>query len=130
MIVLAAANNAAAEPNAGWGKLCGLLVAVGLFWLFTTVYGRWQAAKDEALSPSGETAALEGAKSQVTGPGDTDLTPAGEGSPTGDDDLDGFVSARVGKAQTKKIVNDAQGRFRVSRSTVMRAIRRARGGQS
>lgn len=124
MIAVLAAT--AAEPDAGWGKLLGLLAGGLVFWLITAAAERWQ----KPLPPTDDPVALGGAKPQVTGPAGTDLAPVGEGSPAGDGDLDRYVMGQVGKTRTMQIVNDVQRRFKVSRRTALRAVGRARGGQS
>lgn len=124
MTILAA--TAAAEPNAGWGKLLGLLTAIALFTLGTTVHKRWLAVKDEPLSPPGEGVALDGVKPQVGAGSDPVLTPSKSVATREEPDLDEFVRRNVGRMRRADIIRTAKARFRRSESTVKRAIRRAK----
>lgn len=128
--MIAVLATAATEPNAGWGKLVALLVTAGVFWAGATIHQRYLAVKDQPLSPAGDGVALEGVKSQASTPADPNVTPSEKGSPAGAADLDGFVAQHVGSARPTEIIREARRKFGKSESTVKRAIRRARGGQS
>lgn len=113
------------------GNFLGLLAAILLAWAGYSIHQRWMRLQDEEpLSPASEPAALQGVKPQATAGTDTNLTP----SPTTEtavDELERFVEQSVGnKARTKEIVLAAKSRFGVSRSTVMRAMKRAKGSDS
>ncbi len=118
-IVLAAA----AEPQAGWGKLIALIAAAVAFWAFTEGHKRWREAR-QAPSPTGDGDKQVGAKPQVKVIGGTNGTSSRKGS----QELAVFVGERVGKARTTDIVAQAQRRFRVSRRTALRAVARAKSG--
>lgn len=132
MTVLAAASTAVTqEPNRGWGNLVGLLAAVAVFWVGKSIYERFLQTKDgDPASPLGEGIPLEGVKSQVTGPADPKLTPGGVVAVKAEPDLDSYVKENAGKMRTKDLKRTAAAKFKISESTIKRALRRVRDGKS
>jgi hypothetical protein len=123
-IILAAA---AADPQYGWGKLVALLVAVALFWLGSQAHQRWLSTRPDH-SPTGQPEVSSGVKPQINSGSDTTSDTTPRGAVAVRKPLDEFVAQQVGKRPTSEIVREAQRRFRASKSTVLRTIKKVSGG--
>lgn len=104
---------AAAEPNAGWGKLTALVVTGGAFWVGTSIYKRVKGID-------------VGVKTQVSAGSDPSCEPSRGGAPVKAPGLDEMVRAQLGSRSSSQIIRTAQDRFKVSRSTAKRALRRVK----
>jgi len=133
-VVLAAS---AAEPQTGWGNPVALTIAALGFWGFTHAYRRWKKINADPPCPADTVPALGGVNPQVSDTSDTNGKGLEKGPRKGPlpvpapaaaaaKPLDKFVAARAGKARTSAIVAAAGKRFGASKSTVMRALRKAR----
>lgn len=144
---------ATAEASRGWGGPAAPAVAVAVFWMGCGIYRRWKEWLAPP-SPTAKEDESPGVKAQVNEVPDTDDTDddpdhgvvqhgayaidysdgrnrvkvrvrkTGEHQQSGD--LDGWVKSQLGRMCTSEIVREAGTHWRVSKSTVMRAIRRAR----
>lgn len=123
LTVIAAAP--ADEPNTGWGKVLALVVAGGLFWLATEAYKRWQATSSGDFSPPVAEINSAGTKPQITA---GSVTAGSKGGPKSGKEaaVVAFIAEQGPRRATSLIVREAEKRFRVSRTTVMRALRKAR----
>lgn len=143
---------AAAEPPTGLAHLIALAVAGGIFYLVTVVVGRFKVDNSSPTPQVSDTG--QGDTSQLSEVSDTDDTSDtrvvryGDGvyaisyddgrnhtavkvhrgqRPPVRGELDRWVGLQLAAQQrTEDIVAGAQRAWRVSRSTVMRALRRAR----
>lgn len=128
--------SAAAEPQAGWGKLVALVGTALAFWAFTAAYKRYQEVRKAAsANPSRATPSVTPStpKPQLTG------TPAsnqgGPGVATAvvvrpatrqPRPIDEFVAQRLNKMPTSQIVREAKQVLKISDSTAWAAISQAR----
>jgi hypothetical protein len=125
-IVLAATS---ADPQYGWGKLVALFIAVAVFWALTQAHKRWVATREDPSPTPALDSGVTGVKPQVTAGSDTtsDTTPKGVVAVRSP--LDDFVAQQLDKRPTMDVVREAKRRYGKSQATVMRAIRKARGGR-
>lgn len=115
----------AAEPDAGWGKVSALIVAGLVAWGVTSAHQRWTADK-KGLPSSPSAPTPSGVNPQVSAGSDPTSDPGRKGGAEGAGDLDVFVSGALTRARTNQVIRAAAARFKVSESTVKRAIRRVR----
>lgn len=118
----------AAEPNAGWGGPIALLITGAVFWAGTVIHGRWLASKNP--SPTDSQKAVDGAKPQVGATGDPNgpSTAVVVRKAAG---LDTFVGERMARNErTSQIMREARRVYRVSETTIKRAMRKARNGDA
>lgn len=142
----------ASEPPAGWGRLVGLLIAIGLFLLGVRIHRELVARGYlKPHSPTGGGSKGQRVKPQVTaGSGSDDPTSDPEpeeevseytwGKVSGSgqrvevtikrpgekgEGLEAWIADRLGW-RTRDIITSARAQWRVSESTVKRALRRVR----
>lgn len=126
-----------ADTQQGWGRLAGLVVAGLVFWAGTVAHTRWKTTRDPA-SPTTNPApmAVKAVKAQVTVDRDSAgsvktvaVRPGGPPASTRPT-LDDWVAARVGRVAASQIVRDARRVFGASESSVYRAMRRTKAGDT
>jgi hypothetical protein len=135
MTILIAAKPIIEKPEHGWGNLLGLVVALLIGWAAIEAHKRWMATKEDP-SPTPGATPLEGVKPQLTAGPDTKLTPSPTApqlpaAPPQGPALESYVAQHeAAGTRTTDIVTTATRQFPVSRSTVMRALKKVRGGGS
>jgi hypothetical protein len=132
---------AAAEPDAGWGKLVALIVTALAFWAFTVGHKRYKQLKEtpsKTHSSDPPQVTVNTVKPQVTAGVTADQGGDASGRavvvhPTppvpaerDDDGLEAFVALRLARMNTTQVVREAEKTFGVSAATAWRAVRRAR----
>ncbi len=132
---------AAAEQNAGWGRLAALTLTALMFWAFTAGHKRWKQVKDvtpsKTHSPEPAAITVTAVKPQVTAgmtvdqggdaPGRAVVVRPGPSAPQKrDDDMAEFIRLRTNTVGTTQLVREVQHQFNVSPATAWRAVRRVR----